>query len=187
MNRIRGTLLTTFVLVATTLSANLSAEDVEVYLSDPIDGILNHYCIDVNGPPQGMQLESPLQAHTCYSYLGELTDDQRMDSEDIANDKFRIASVDMCAQLDGNEPGATVTLKDCSEIDEQKFELRANGQISPTSYPELCLTTGSTSWLGGTVEAPNENLARTLHLQRCGDEGLRYQRWSTRTEMPAQE
>ena len=79
-----------------------------------------------------------------------------------------------------------MTLKECADIDEQKFDLRVNGQISPPAYPELCLTAGPTHWLGGPAGGPfNDNMARTLHLQRCGDEASRYQRWGTRTEMTA--
>lgn len=157
------------------------AEPVEVYLLDRIDGILNHYCLDTNGPPHAMQLDTPLQAHTCYSYQGNLTDDQAMDTEDIGRGKIRIVAVDLCAQLDGTEPGATITLTDCADTPEQQFELRANGQFAPVAYPELCLTAGPTSWRGGPVDNPNDNLARTLHLQRCGNEAQRYQRWGMRT------
>ena len=183
MRLIRKLLLSAATFASATLSFQSYAEPVEVYLLNPIDAVLNHYCLDVNGPPQGMQLTTPLQAHTCYSYQGDLTADQAMDSEDIAEGKLRILSVDMCAELDGNEPGASVTLKECSDAAEQSFELRDNGQISPTAYPELCLTTGPTSWFGGQPGALNQNQARTLHLQRCGDEAIIYQRWGIRTEM----
>jgi len=187
MNPIGKILLAVVAISATTLAIQSSAESVEVYLLDRINGILNHSCIDVNGPPQGMQLETPLQVHTCYSYQGELTDDQRYNSEDIAKSQFRVLAVDMCMQMDWDEPGATVSLKECADIDDQKFELRVNGQISPPAYPELCLTAGPTHWLGGPAGGPfNDNMARTLHLQRCGDEASRYLRWGIRTEMTAQ-
>jgi len=186
LNLAKNTSLAVTLFISLSLSSQLMAQDVEVYLLDRIDAILNHYCLDVNGPPHSMQLETPLQAHTCYSYTGELTADQAIESEDIATGKIRIKSVNLCAQLDGNEPGATITLADCADSDEQSFELRENGQISPTAYPELCLTAGPTSWLGGQPGNLNENQARTLHMQRCGDEALRYQRWGTRTQMRAQ-
>lgn len=184
MNLIRKILLSAIVISTTALSIQSSAEPVEVYLLDRINGILNHYCLDVNGPPHGMQLTTPLQVHTCYSYQSELTDDQAYDSEDIANGQFRVLAADMCAQMDDSEPGGTLTLKECADIDAQKFELRVNGQISPPSHPDMCLTAGPTSWLGGPAGGPyNDNMARTLHMQRCGDEASRYQRWGVRTEM----
>lgn len=185
MKLINKILLAVFVLAASLPSAQGSDELVEVYLLDRIDGILNHYCIDTNGPPHNMQLDTPLQTHTCYSYLGELTADQAMTTDDIANSKIRIQSVGLCAQLDGAEPGATITLRKCADLDEQSFELRENGQYVPRLYPNLCLTAGPTSWLGGPVDAPTETQARTLHLQTCGEEAERYQRWGTRTGLSA--
>ncbi len=181
MRKFKNSILATIALGTFALSSYLSAEPVELYLLDPIDGILNHYCLDTNGPPTNMQLEAPLQAHTCYSYQGELTADQAMDSDDIVKGRLRITAVDLCAQLDGNEPGATIRLAECEVGENQNFELRLNGQIAPTAYPELCLTAGPTSWRGGPAGGPyNDNLARTLHLQRCGDEAVRYQSWGTR-------
>jgi hypothetical protein len=129
MSLIRAFLLAALVFATSTLSVQSAAEDVELYLLSPIDAILNHYCIDVNGPPTGMQLDTPLQVHTCYSYQGELTADQLMHSEDIDSGKIRIVSVDMCAQLDGAEPGDTISLTECTEIEEQSFSLEDNGHI----------------------------------------------------------
>ncbi len=184
MSLIRAFWLAFSALAVSTLSVQSTAEDVELYLLDPIDAILNNYCIDVNGPPQGMQLRGPLQVHTCYSYQGDLTADQLMHSDDIARGKIRIVSVDLCAQLDGAEPGDTITLTGCADIEEQSFKLKENGHFGPTLHPELCLTAGPTSWLGGPAGGPyNENQARTLTLQRCDAEALRYQGWGTRTEM----
>ena len=185
MSSIRTFLLAAVALATSTLSLQSYSEDVELFLLSPIDAILNHYCIDVNGPPTGMQLTTPLQVHTCYSYQGDLSVDQTMDSVDIANGKIRILEVDMCAQLDGGEPGDTITLTECMDIEEQSFSLEDNGHIIATLHPELCLTAGPTSWLGGPAGGPyNENQARTLTLQRCGQEANIYQRWGTRTEMP---
>ena len=48
-------------------SVQASADIVEVYLLDRLDGDLNEYCIDVNGPPQRLELDVPIQTHTCYS------------------------------------------------------------------------------------------------------------------------
>lgn len=180
---IRKTLLAIIACAGLIDAGQASAETVEVYLLDRIDGVLNHYCIDVNGPPHDMQLDTPLQTHTCYSYKGELTADQAMDTDDIANGKLRLLSVDMCAQLDGHEPGATMTVKECADVEEQGFEFRENGQIVATAYPHLCVAAGPTSSFGGSLDAPNENQARTLQMHRCDDEAKRYQRWGTRTQM----
>ena len=62
------TFVTAAALTVTLFSVNISADIVEVYLQDRLDGDLNDYCIDVNGPPQRLELDVPIQTHTCYSY-----------------------------------------------------------------------------------------------------------------------
>ena len=194
MASIGKTSVTAAALAATLFSVNLSADIVEVYLIDRLDGDLNDYCIDVNGPPQRLELDVPIQTHTCYSYREEPpppTVDQAMDTEDIAAGKIRLVEIDLCGQVDGDQPGATISLTECADIEEQSFELRENGQFvwNSSNYsplnPELCLTAGPISWLGGMAGGPpSRHQVRTLHLQPCGAEAEAYQRWGTRTEMP---
>lgn len=170
---------------------HVSAEVVEVYLLDRLDGDLNDYCIDVNGPPHRLELEKPIQTHTCYSYKQDPpppTVDQAMNSEDIAAGKIKLAEIGLCGQVDGNQPGATVSLVECADVEEQSFELRENGQFvwNSSNYdalnPELCLTAGPISWLGGRPGGPpSRHQVRTLHLQPCGEEASAYQTWGTRT------
>ena len=113
MARIARIFLTTAALTAALFSANLSAEVVEVYLLDRLDGDLNDFCIDVNGPPHRLELEVPIQVHTCYSYRDEPpppTVDQGMNSEDIAAGKIHLFELGLCGQVDGDVPGATISL-----------------------------------------------------------------------------
>lgn len=175
------------------LPTSASAEIVEVYLLDRLDGDLNDYCIDVNGPPQRLELEVPIQTHTCYSYRPEPpppTIDQAMDTEDLAAGKLRLVHVGLCGAASGNQPGSTVSLVECEDVDAQRFTLKENGQFvfDSESYgeldPELCLTAGPTSWLGGRVGGPpSKHQVRTLSLQPCGEEAEKYQRWGTRAEL----
>ena len=194
MTRIVKICLTTAALATALFSVNVSAEVVEVYLLDRLDGDLNVYCIDVNGPPHRLELEVPIQTHTCYSYRDDPpapTVDQGMNSEDIAAGKIHIFQIGLCGQVDGDVPGATISLTECADIEEQRFELRENGQFvwKSSNYgplnPELCLTAGPISWLGGPPGGPpSRHQVRTLNLQPCGAEAEAYQRWGTRTEMP---
>lgn len=191
MNFIKGFAITSLTLGVSFTPLLASADVVEVYLLDRLDGDLNDYCIDVNGPPQRMETEKPLQVHTCYSYKQDPpppTADQAMQPEDVASGKLKLTEVGLCGQVDGNQPGATITLVECANIEEQGFELRENGQFvwNSAEYndlnPELCLTAGPVSWLGGRVGGPpSRHQVRTLNLQPCGDEASAYQRWGTRT------
>jgi hypothetical protein len=194
MTRVGTIFLATAALTASLFSVNLSAETVEVYLLDRLDGDLNDYCIDVNGSPQRLELEVPIQTHTCYSYKDDPpppTVDQAMDTADIAAGKIHMFEIGLCGQVDGNQPGATISLVECADIEEQSFLLRENGQFiwNSSNYdalnPELCLTAGPISWLGGRAGGPpSRHQVRTLSLQPCGAEAEAYQRWGTRTEMP---
>ena len=179
--------LATAALTASLFSANLSAEIVEVYLLDRLDGDLNDYCIDVNGPPHRLELEVPIQTHTCYSYREDPpppTVDQAMDTDDIAVGKIRLVEIGLCGQVSGDVPGSTISLTECADIEEQRFELKENGEFVSALNPELCLTAGPVSWLGGPPGGPpSRHQVRTLSLQPCGPEAEAYQRWSTRTEM----
>jgi len=58
--------------------------DVEVTLKDRLDGNLNGYCLDIRGGGQNIDPSAGLQAHTCYSYRGDLGSDQAFDPELIA-------------------------------------------------------------------------------------------------------
>ena len=113
-----------------------------------------------------------------------------MDTADIAAGKIHLVEVGLCGQVSGNQPGATVSLVECADIEEQRFELRENGEFvwDSSNYdelnPELCLTAGPISWLGGRVGGPpSRHQVRTLALQPCGEEAQKYQRWGTRTEL----
>lgn len=175
------------------LPSTASSEIVEVYLLDRLDADLNEYCIDVNGPPQRPELDVPIQVHTCYSYRPDPpppTADQAMDTDDIAAGKIHLVKQELCGQISGNQPGATISLVECEDIDEQRFELQENGQFvwNSANYgerdPELCITAGPVSWLGGRPGGPpSRHQIRTLTMQPCGEEAAKYQRWSTRTEL----
>jgi hypothetical protein len=179
--------LTTVALTASFCSANLSAEIVEVYLLDRLDGDLNGYCIDVNGPPHRLELDVPIQTHTCYSYreAPPPTVDQAMDTDDIAAGKIHLVEIGLCGQVSGDVPGSTISLFECTDIEEQRFELKQNGEFVSALNPELCLTAGPVSWLGGPPGGPpSRHQVRTLSLQPCGSEAEDYQRWGTRAELP---
>ena len=184
----RTALLATTTLVASLYSGALSAETVEVYLLDRLDGDLNDYCIDVNGPPHRLELDVPIQTHTCYSYREDPpppTVDQAMDTDDIAAGKIHLVKIGLCGQVSGDVPGSTISLTECKDIQEQKFELKENGEFVSALNPDLCLTAGPVSWLGGPPGGPpSRHQVRTLSLQPCGPEAEAYQRWGVRAELP---
>ena len=108
-----------------------------------------------------------------------------MNIKDIAAGKIHMLKIGLCGQVSGDVPGSTISLTECKDIEEQKFVLKPNGEFVSALNPELCLTAGPVSWLGGPPGGPpSRHQVRTLSLQPCGPEAEAYQRWATRTELP---
>jgi hypothetical protein len=156
------------------------AADVEVSLKDSLDGNLNTYCLDIKGGGQNIDPSRGLQAHTCYSYRGELGSDQALDPDGIARGEFKIGAFDVCATMETTEAGAEVALSACDGGEMQQFSFAENGYISPKSAPGMCLTAGEETAFGRGGTSPHQ--IKTLTLQSCGDDLTAYQEWYTRTQ-----
>ena len=156
------------------------AADVEVTLKDRLDGNLNGYCLDIRGGGQNIDPSQGLQAHTCYSYRGDLGSDQAFDPELMASGEFKVIAFDVCATMDGTEAGAEVALSACDGIELQQFEFAANGSIIPKSAPGMCLTAGNETTFGMGGTSPHQ--IKSLTLQQCSDVTAAYQEWYARTQ-----
>jgi|TARA_B110000483_G_scaffold216665_1_gene268425 hypothetical protein len=163
-------------------SSMASAEDVEIYLVNKLDGNLNHYCVDMLGFQDNADVTGNLQTHTCYSYQGQLAVDQKMPLEELENGKIHLYNFEVCASINGTNGGSTIGLAECSDDEMQEFTLTDTGNIVPTAAPSMCFTSGIASWAGGrNGDSPHQ--IRTLNLQPCSDEAMVYQRWGTRVKM----
>lgn len=156
------------------------AADVEVTLKDNLDGDLNGYCLDIKGGGQNINPADGLQAHTCYSYRGDLGTDQALDPEGIARGQFKVVAFDVCATMQGTEAGAEVALSACDESEMQQFVFARNGNIIPKNAPDMCLTAGKETAFGRGGTSPHQ--IKTLTLQSCGGDLTAYQEWYTRTK-----
>lgn len=154
--------------------------DVEVTLKDRLDGNLNGYCLDIRGGGQNIDPAAGLQAHTCYSYRGDLGSDQAFDPELVAGGEFKIVAFDVCATMESTDPGAEVALSACEGSELQQFDFVANGSISPKSAPGMCLTAGNETSFGMGGTSPHQ--IKALTLQQCSDTLAAYQEWYTRTQ-----
>ena len=156
------------------------SQDVEVTLKDRLDGNLNGYCLDIRGGGQNIDPSQGLQAHTCYSYRGDLGSDQAFDPELMAGGEFKVIAFDVCATMEGTEAGAEVALSACDGNELQQFDFASNGSISPTSAPGMCLTAGNDTTFGMGGTSPHQ--IKTLTLQQCSDILAAYQEWYARTQ-----
>lgn len=173
-------LLTNLLPLGLFLSWAASAADVEVALKDKLDGNLNSYCFDIRGGGRNVDPSRGLQAHTCYSYRGDLGSDQAIDADDAANGVFRIPAYDVCATMASTDAGTEVSLTACDGSDAQQFDFADNGTISPRSGPDMCLTAGEETTMGRGGTSPHQ--IKTLTLQACSDDRAAAQEWMTRTQ-----
>ncbi len=156
------------------------AQNVEVSLKDGLDGNLNSYCFDIRGGGMNIDPSQGLQAHTCYSYRGDLGSDQAFDPASLGHGELKILAFNVCATMEGTDIGSEVGLTTCDGSEFQRFDFDADGHISPESAPGRCLTAGmgTTFGMGGT--SPHQ--IKTLTLQSCSDDLAAYQEWYTRTQ-----
>lgn len=153
------------------------AEGVEITLKDELDGILNSYCLDIAGGNKNVDPDKGLQAHTCYSYQGELGTDQVFDPSRFADNTLYMPNYDVCATLTGLESGAKVGLATCESSDLQTIAFTGEGKISPVSAPNMCFTAAQESRFG----RGSQHQIRDLTLESCSDDLASVQQWRTRT------
>ena len=157
-----------------------AGETVEVLLVERLDDPRG-FCLDIRGYKQRAKVASGLQAHSCYSYQGQLAVDQGFDSDDIKAGRFRMPGFDVCMTAQGAEAGARLGLAKCDGSPQQGFSLTAKGESVAKSAPKLCVTVaGGESRQGGGGQPVH--LIRRLTLEACEEGRAKYQRWRVRSK-----
>ena len=64
------------------------------------------FCIDIKGHKLKAQINKGLQAHTCYSYQGEISPDQGFNSLKLTKSKFILPSFNICMEASSLTPSA---------------------------------------------------------------------------------
>ena len=158
----------------------LAGETVEVLLVDHLDD-RRGFCLDIRGYKQRAKVDRGLQAHSCYSYQGQLAVDQGFDSDGIKAGRFHMPGFDVCMTARGAEAGARLGLAKCDGAPQQGFALTAKGEIVSKGAPKLCVTVaGGESRQGGGGRPVH--LIRRLTLEACEEGRAKYQRWRLRRE-----
>ena len=151
------------------------AELVEIQLIDKLDESRS-YCIDIKGYKERAKVHRGLQAHTCYSYQGQLGVDQAFDKGQIQFGKFYMPAFDVCMEAKSHEEGSSLTLKDCNNTAVQKFDFTSKNQIKVFGKHDLCLAVESEKSKQGGGGTPI-HLIRTLKLNSCSSTDLKYIAW----------
>ncbi len=137
------------------------------------------YCLDIRGEGATLQLDQPLQAHTC-KYGGPL-DDQRFES--TPDGAVKAAAYNRCLAVASLAAGAHLVLQPCSSAATQRWTMTW-GRLSPKSRPELCVTfAGNKGEPAGTpVLVSPVYHRRDAVLDRC--DGAREANQSLRWSLP---
>jgi hypothetical protein len=154
----------------------LNQQTVEVYLLNTLNDSRG-YCIDMKGYKTDADINKSLQAHSCYSYQGEVSVDQGFDIAKITNEEFYIHHLRFVWKQSFwiIHP---FKLNSCDKSNKQRFILQSDGKIQPKSDLNLCLTVSENFSEGGGGSPVH--LIRTLYLEDCNDALSSYQKWGIR-------
>ena len=148
---------------------------VEIQLINKLDD-QRGYCTDIRGYKERAKVQRGLQAHTCYSYQGQIGVDQAFDASLVATGKFYLPAFDVCMAAENRTQGSRLTLTRCTDQKLQKFVLNSDNEIKLVANDELCLTVNdgeSQEGGGGTPVHP----MRRLTLENCATTKNEYKHW----------
>lgn len=136
-----------------------------IMLQDPLDEP-EFYCVDVAGFGSNLNLNAPLQAHTCKPGA----DDELFIFNAPAPGQFYMDAYDVC--LEAGE--GVLYVKACSDSEKQLFELTADGVLRLQGSDQcLAVQSGSGQPAGG-----RSHVRRDLLLQNCANVEHSLSRWA---------
>jgi len=69
------------------ITSSQADDNVEIYLLNQLDDPRG-FCIDIRGHKLKAKIDKGLQAHTCYSYQGEISPDQGFNPLKLTKNQF---------------------------------------------------------------------------------------------------
>ena len=161
------------------LIAPSQADDsVEIYLLNQLDDPRG-FCIDIKGHKLKAQINKGLQAHTCYSYQGEISPDQGFSSLKLTKNQFILPSFNVCMEASSLKASTDLKLGKCDRNKLQNFEWSNKNKIHLIGNRKLCLTVDQGQSKKGGGGSP-VHLMRNLSLELCTESLNPYQTWSVR-------
>ena len=134
------------------------------------------YCIDIRGHKERAKVQRGLQAHTCYSYQGQIGVDQAFDASLLVTGKFYLPAFDVCMAAENETQGSRLILTRCTDQNLQKFVLNSDNEIKLVANNELCLTVNDGESQKGGGGTP-VHLMRHLMLENCATTKNEYKHW----------
>ena len=157
-------------------TSTVTAEKVEISLIDVLDGVTSSYCLDIAGGNKNIDITKGLQAHTCYSYRGEIGTDQTFTTSRFANGELYMPDFDVCVTVGSLAAGSAIGLAACEGSELQKVSFTGSGTISMAASPDLCFTAAKDTRFGRS----KVHQIKGLSLETCSPELAAYQAWRGR-------
>ena len=174
MNKILAIIILGFLLI----TPSQADDSVEIYLLNQLDDPRG-FCIDIKGHKLKAQIDKGLQAHTCYSYQGEISPDQGFNSLKLTKYQFFLPSFNTCMEATSLTPSANLRLRKCNRNKLQNFEWSNENKIHLIGNRKLCLTVDQGQSKKGGGGSP-VHLMRNLSLELCTESLNLYQAWGVR-------
>ena len=133
-------------------------------LADPLDEP-EFYCVDVAGFGAGLNLDAPLQAHTCKPGA----DDEMFAFNRPSEGQLYLVGHDRCLEADGTG----LYVRPCSESSLQRFGHRDDGTLKVRGADQCLAVVGG----DGEPAGGRSHLRRDLLLQPCEDLEPALSRW----------
>jgi hypothetical protein len=152
---------------------------VEIYSLNQMDDDRG-FCIDIRGHKSKAKVNRGLQAHTCYSYQGEVAVDQGFDTSKLMENQFHLPAFNVCMEAESVTASATLQLTKCRDGQFQRFDWDKEGRIHLMDDENLCLTVAQGESRKGGGGSP-VHLIRNLSMETCSDTLKTFQRWGMRT------
>ena len=132
------------------------------------------FCLDIPGHLSSVQIDSPLQVHTCKH--GIWNQDGRFEAASLRIGVLRMPHYEMCLEAENTSIGARLLLAKCNETELQTWTLRDSGQIALVAFPQVCITVeeGPSRDAGGPRYRMNG-----VGLDTCAQQAIDRQRWMT--------
>jgi len=148
------------------LPATGLADSAFLKTAHTLNGEFRDYCLDVFGHTPNINIDAPLRLHSCK--YGENSDDQQFGW--VGNGQISAPVFDLCVVAETLAPGGELYIEECADITAQSWTIGPQGEISPASRPDLCLTIGSEYHLAGAPPWISPGYyARETDLQLCSD------------------
>ena len=174
MKKLLGILILGLLLI----TSSQADDNVEIYLLNQLDDPRG-FCIDIKGHKLKAQINKGLQAHTCYSYQGEISPDQGFNSLKLTKNQFILPSFNVCMEASSLTPSANLRLRKCDRNKLQNFEWSNENKIYLIGNRKLCLTVDQGQSRKGGGGSP-VHLMRNLSLELCAESLNSYQAWGVR-------